>query len=148
MRTRTWTAALGVGAALLAAGCGQEDVFSLEPGTCFQDVAAVSEEGGGEVAEVPVVDCDEPHDNEVFATFDLAHEEFPGDTAVREAADDGCQQRFEDYVGTDYPTSRFVSSHLVPTERTWAGQGDREVVCFLYDMDLQKLEGSAEGSGQ
>ena len=133
---------------LLGAGCSGGNVFALEPGTCFDDVTELTAEGGGEVGEVPVVDCAEPHDNEVFATFDLEGDTFPGDEQVLAQADQGCLDRFEDYVGTPYADSRFVSSHLVPTARTWEVSDDREVVCFLYDLDMTKLEGSAKGSGE
>lgn len=146
MRGVTWAA--GVVAALAMTGCSQGNVFSLEPGTCFDDVAELTQEGGGEVGDVPIVDCAEPHDNEVFATFDLTDDSFPGDEAVRASADEGCEARFEDYVQRDYASSRFVVSHLVPTAQTWESADDREIVCFLYDIDLAKLEGSAEGSGE
>lgn len=135
--------------AALAAGCSSGNVFSLDPGTCFDDVAQfTSADGGDEVEDVPVVDCAEPHDNEVFATFDLEGDTFPGDEAIATRADQGCRDRFEDYVGRDYASSRFVATHLVPTQQSWDARDDREVVCFLYDIDLAKLEGSAEGSGE
>ncbi len=133
---------------LALAGCAQGNVYDLQPGTCFDDVAALTEEGGGEVGEVPVVDCDEPHDNEVFAVFDLDGEDFPGVEEVGRLADEGCLDRFEVYVGRDYDSSRFVSSHLVPTQQTWEASEDREVVCFLYDLEFAKIEGSAEGSAE
>jgi hypothetical protein len=133
--------------ALLVVSCAQGNVFSLEPGTCFDDVDAFFEEDSEGVSDVPTVDCDEPHDNEVFATFDLPDGSYPGDDAVTTAADDGCIDRFADYVGIDYADSRFVSTYLVPTADSWA-DGDREVVCFLYDIDLAKIEGSAEGMAE
>lgn len=139
---------LAVVAAVVVAGCSEGNVFSLDPGTCFDDVSQITDEGGGEVEDVPIVDCDEPHDNEVFATFDLEGEDFPGDDAVATRAEQGCLDRFEAYVGRDYASSRFVATHLVPTEQSWEVRDDREVVCFLYDVDLARLEGSAQGSGE
>lgn len=148
MHTRHRLGALALAAATLTAGCSQGNVFSIEAGTCFDDVAEFTEEGGGEVSDVPVVDCAEPHDNEVYATFDIDGDEWPGEEAVRTAADEGCVGRFEDYVGRDYPSSRFVSQNIVPTEQTWNQAGDREVICFLHNIELAKLEGSAQGSGE
>lgn len=147
MRDRLRGAVLSAALLVAATGCGDGNVFSLEPGTCFDDVAELAEEGGGEIGEVPVVDCRQPHDNEVFATFDLEGDTFPGDDQVLQAAVDGCLARFGDYVGSEPGTSRYLVSHLVPTARTWDVNDDREVVCFLYDRQLEKLEGSAEGSG-
>ena len=135
--------------AVLAFGvvsCGRGNVFSLEPGTCFDDVNELVEDGGGEVGEVPVVECDGPHDNEVFATFDLEGDAFPGNEQVLALAAEGCADRLAEYVGQDADTSRYAVSHLVPTERTWDVNDDREVVCFLYDRELAELEGSARAT--
>lgn len=145
---------LVVGAMAVLRGGGSPDddgadvsVFELTVGTCFDDVAAFGEQGGGEVGDLPVVECDAPHDNEVYAVFNVEESAFPGDEAMRETAEEGCLARFEPYVDRDYDSSRLVISHLVPTDGTWA-RGDREVICFLYDIDLEKLVGSMEGSEQ
>ncbi|MCI0678240.1 MAG: septum formation family protein [Actinobacteria bacterium] len=143
MRPSRWVVA-GI---LVLAACAQGNVFTLEPGTCFDDVDAFFEEDSEGVSDVPTVDCEDPHDNEVYATFDVADGEFPGVDALVAEADERCLDVFEDYVGASYADSRFVYSYLLPTEDSW-GQGDREIVCFLYDLNLEKLEGSAEGSGE
>lgn len=129
---------------LVLTACAQGNVFSLEPGTCFDDVDAFYDDESEGVSDVPTVDCAEPHDNEVFATYDLPDGDFPGQEAIATTAEEECIERFEDYVGIAYADSRFVSTHLIPTAQSWEG-GDREVVCFLYDIDYAKIEGSAEG---
>lgn len=134
-------------AALALTGCARGNVHELEAGTCFDDVSALAEEGGGDVGQVPVVDCDEPHDNEVFATFELDDGDHPGLDEVRRLAEEGCRDRFEDYVGSSPEDSELVTSHLVPTEQSWAAADDRQVVCFLYDLGLEKLEGSVARAG-
>lgn len=134
-------------AAVALAGCVRGNVHALEPGTCFDDVSALADEGGGEVGQVPVVDCDEPHDNEVFATVTLEGDAYPGLDEVRRRADDECVDRFEDYVGAAPDAAGLVASHLVPTQQSWSASDDRQVVCFLYDLGLEKLEGSVAGTG-
>ena len=133
--------------AMALAGCARGNVHELAAGTCFDDVSALADEGGGEVGQVPVVDCDEPHDNEVFGTFALEGDEYPGLDAVGRQAEEGCRDRFEDYVGADPEEAGLVVSHLVPTEQSWSAADDREVVCFLYDLGLEKLERSVAGAG-
>lgn len=128
-------------------GCVRGNVHGLEAGTCFDDVSALADEGGGEVGQVPVVDCDEPHDNEVFGTFTLEGDTHPGLEEVRRLAEEGCRDRFEDYVGSSPEDSELVTSHLVPTEQSWAAADDRQVVCFLHDLGFEKLEGSVAPSG-
>ena len=129
---------------VVAAGCGDDEgnVFSLEEGQCFDDPQAT-----GEISDVPIVECDEPHDNEVFFTFDLPDGDYPGDIAVQEQASEGCLGAFEGYVGLDYATSELDILFLSPTSDSWDQADDREVVCFLYRVDQEKMTGSMQGSG-
>lgn len=134
-------------AALLAGGCGflgGGNVFDLSVGDCFDDTEDIS---GGEVSDVPIVDCSEPHDNEVFHTFEVDDGEFPGDDGIVAEAQEQCVPAFEEYVGTDYASSRLDVFPITPTEKSWEG-GDREIVCALYDVELAKLEGSMKDSGE
>jgi hypothetical protein len=77
---------------LSATGCfgGQGNVFSLEVGQCFDDPDVVA----AEIIDVIIVDCSSPHDNEVYAAFDLAGTVFPGVDEVFDAAHRGCEDRF------------------------------------------------------
>lgn len=129
---------------LLTTGCGLfggGNVFELAVGDCFDDTT------DEQISDVPVVDCAEPHDNEVFHVFDVADGDFPGEAALLEEAEATCIPAFEAYVGRDYATSRLDVFPITPTSSSWAG-GDREIVCALYDVDLAQLEGSMRGSGQ
>ena len=131
--------------ALLAGGCfgGQGNVFSLEVGDCFDDPTDIGEQ----VSDVTIVDCDSRHDNEVYASFDIAGAEYPGPEEVFELARVGCVERFEDYVGVDLDSSRLAATFLAPTEQSWNNSDDREVICYLLDRGGLKLESSMEGSG-
>lgn len=131
-----------VALAIVASACGEGNVFSLEVGTCFDDPDAAS----GEVSDVPVVECSEPHDNEVYYLFDLPDGDFPGTASVENSAQDGCLAQFEAYVGEPYETSVLGIWPLYPTAGSW-DQGDREIVCVLYDIDGTPLTGSVRGSG-
>lgn len=132
---------------LVVVACGSSepagDVFSLAVGDCFDDPGS----GEGQVSSVPLVDCAEPHDNEVFAVFDLPDGPFPGNAEVQEAADLGCVERFASFVGTDYAVSELFLSSLSPTQASWDGRDDREVICFLYEPGV-RLVGSERGSGR
>lgn len=130
-----------LGAATLLAACGSGNVFSLEVGTCYQDPGAVDE-----VSDVETVDCGEAHDYEVFALFDLDDGDYPGQEAVGEAALQGCFLDFEQYVGRDYQSSELDMTWLIPTSDSW-GDGDREVVCTLFEFAGGQLTGSMKDSG-
>lgn len=117
------------------------DVFAITVGDCTND----EDQAAAEVSSVPVVPCAEEHDNEAYWAFDLEDAEFPGDTAVRTLADEGCYGAFEAFVGATYEDSRYDYFPMSPSSLSWA-QGDREVVCFVYDVSGAKLTGSAAGT--
>jgi hypothetical protein len=123
---------VAVTAALLATtavGCGGGG-FSLERGDCVR----TAEEGPGPdgMAEVTIVDCDEPHHLEVFHVFELA----PGQTdgaALVDAVRDACLgEAFTDYVGVPEDRSELELLPIPPTAEQIA-RGDTEVVCTLRE---------------
>ena len=122
-------------------GAGTIDVFDLQVGDCFDDGDAYSDE----ISTLPAVPCNEPHDNEAYAAFNVSLDSYPGDIAMWEMANEECYNRFESFVGRDYESSRYDYFTLHPTSQSWA-QNDREVVCAIYDMDLRKLTGSVRGT--
>lgn len=134
-------AALLILIAALATSCQAGNVFSLSPGDCFNDPSATDE-----VSDVEIVDCTEPHDNEVYSTFDIPGSDFPGVASVQSSAADGCTDAFDAYVGRDYFSSSLEISALTPTDQSW-DQGDREVVCFLFDLNGARLTTSVKGTG-
>lgn len=115
-------------------------VLTLDVGTCFDDP-----ESFDEVTDVPVTDCADPHDNEVFSTFDIPDGDYPGDEAVNAAAENGCLAAFEPYVGLDYASSVYDIGWFTPTQDSWDA-GDREVICFVYEVTFAKITGSVQGS--
>ena len=121
---------------------GAVDAFSIQVGDCFDDQTATEE-----VSDVPGVPCTTPHDNEVFATFDLTAPKWPGDEQVNGLADEGCLERFQKAIGTTYEESVLMITTLVPSQGSWTQMDDREVVCVTYHMEYEKLEGSVLGSG-
>lgn len=125
------------------AAAGSLDAFSMRVGDCYDDQVFYSDE----VSDVPGVPCDEPHDNEVFAVFDIQEGTYPGEERTLEIADEGCLERFESYVGQTYEESALMITNLVPSKGSWHQVADREVICVAYDMELEKLTGSVRGTG-
>jgi hypothetical protein len=120
-------------------GQGSIDAFEIRVGDCFDDTSS----GFEEVTDLPGVPCSEPHDNEAFAVFNLTMANYPGDT-MAELAYDSCMERFEPFVGNEYESSTLEILTLYPTISSWQ-QSDREVICAVYDMNDEKLQGSAKG---
>ena len=132
---------VGVALAGVALAACRGNVFDLAVGDCFDQPDATV------VTDVAVVPCVEPHDNEVYAAFELPEGDFPGEDDLAELATAGCLERFEEWAGTGYAQSRLVSQHLTPTREGWERADDREVVCFVQDEDGEPLVGSLEGVG-
>lgn len=131
-------------------GAGGLSVFSMQVGDCFDDPPGLWE-GDTEFGELPGLPCSEPHDNEVFHIFNYpasSDAPFPGDAELLDWGLDTCIGAFESYVGTSYLRSRLDVAPLIPTIDSWEDQGDREIVCGLYDLTLAKLVGSMKDSGQ
>ena len=134
--------------ALLATACGgDKSVYSLEVGDCFDDPASQT----AEVSDGDEASCSEGHDNEVYAVADHPAGDdapYPGDEALEVYGIGYCLSEFENYVGISYEESRLDFTYLLPVRDGWEGDDDRGFVCFLYDLNLAKLTGSMQGSGE
>ncbi len=138
-------------AALLLAACSGDDAtgedtlgaepfqLELDVGQCFDRPA------DPDVESVPAVACRRPHDLQVVAVFDLDDEdEYPGPGVVADRAGNGCNERFEDYVGVPQDSSGLVLVPYAPDELAWEA-GERQVTCAVA-LSEGRLEGSVEGS--
>jgi hypothetical protein len=122
-------------------------VFELEVGTCFDDPAFAADESST-IGDTTAVQCFDPHDAEVFAVVAFTQtdeDDYPGEEAVQDYADDQCFDRFEDFVGIPYEESALDIATIWPTEDSWA-EGDREAVCSVFHVENQKLEGTMDGA--
>lgn len=124
----------------VVAGNDDADVFSIKVGDCLEDASF-----SGEVMDVPIVPCSEPHDAEAYLSSLLPDGDFPGDEAVQAEADEACAgAAFEEFVGLPFEESTLSYTYLSPTEASWAA-ADREILCMVLDP-AGKTEGSLEGS--
>ncbi|KOX24236.1 septum formation family protein [Nocardiopsis sp. NRRL B-16309] len=116
-------------------------VFDLEEGDCTNEV-----EEQDNIVEVPLVDCDDPHEFEVYVKDDLdADGEYPGDQEVSDMTAELCNDEFEDFVGMEYLDSELLFTSYFPTPTSWNLYDNREYLCLVYDPD-GPVEGTLEGS--
>lgn len=136
--TGTWVVvALGLVAAAIAFDDGGTDDAggtAVRPdqvavGDCFSEIP-----DDGIVTSVSTVGCDQPHEGEVYALFDLPDGDYPGEEAVTAAADDGCLERLQQDHPTAYDDPDVGVFHLYPTHSSWR-LGDREIVCVALYLD-------------
>ena len=142
---------------LIASACNRDveatevPVDQLRPGDCFNGTAVIAEKEGKEDPNVLVVaslPCSQSHEKEVFAIFEYPappDDPFPGEEAVAKAAQEGCAERFPDYVGEPFEDSELAVSVIAPGPLYWNQQDDRTIVCALYGDDLLKGSQKADG---
>ncbi|MBE3002198.1 septum formation family protein [Nocardiopsis sp. HNM0947] len=107
------------------------DVFTLRVGDCLNEMESNPDET---VSEVPKVDCEEPHDFEVYETTDLDGDStFPGEEEVAGLADEACVDAFEGFVGVEWEESTLEYTTLFPTAEGWEDHNDREALCLVFD---------------
>ena len=116
-------------------------VFAIEDGDCLASDPSVQ---GGEVTEVPKVDCGEPHFTEVFHTYTIDTAELPPAAEMEGIVQDQCVAEFESFVGMPYDQSALEITWLEPTPESWE-RGDHELVCMITDPAGQTT-GSLEGA--
>ncbi len=120
---------------------GDVGVFALQVGDCFD------QELGAEVESLSAIPCADDHELEVYAKFDMPDGDFPGDDVVTAAAEEGCLERFSDYVGIEYADSIYFYTFLSPLEDGWNRIDDREIVCLLTTTGSDPNTGTARNSG-
>lgn len=118
---------------------GEVGTLSLKVGDCL------AEEAEGEIESVPVVPCSEPHDSELFHSFEIPGDDFPGVDEVQTIAVDTCTEEFESFIGVSYEDSVWDITAVYPTEETWDQIDDREIICGVFPISDEDTTGSARG---
>lgn len=126
------------------------DVFALKVGDCMP-----ASDTSGEITDVDVVPCSEPHADEVFYEFELPDGDLPGDEEITAQVEAECVPVFSEFVGVDYYESTLDFWWMTPTEQTWTQADDRLVQCIIYKPDPDDTTGqtklevtdSLEGAG-
>jgi hypothetical protein len=104
-----------------------QDVFALGVGDCAADSSLE-----GEVQEVTIIDCGQPHATEVFHSYLIPDEALPDDTGIQTIVEEQCLPAFQSFVGLDYYDSVLEVTFLSPTAESWDA-GDRELLCLIVD---------------
>lgn len=116
------------------------DVFSLSVGDCMPESDTT-----GEITDVDVVKCTEPHVDEVFYEFELPDGDLPSDDEITAAVEKECVPAFNEYVGSDYyEESTLDFWWITPTADTWSQLNDRLVQCIVYQPDPEDPTASVE----
>jgi hypothetical protein len=108
---------------------GSVPALRLRVGDCI----AVSQTG--EFETIPVVPCNERHELQVFAAFEIDEVDFPGDNAVQSIADVRCSNEFAAAFGGRDDFDEWGVTNFTPLEVGWRELNDREVLCLVGRFD-------------
>jgi len=109
---------------------GTISVQRLRLGDCFDHGALPDDNGRFRITTVRVVPCAEPHDWEVFHTFSLTGDAYPGTGEVSRFSEGGCLDAIEPFLGGPLDHSGPEVDYLHPTAASWR-QDDRLVQCVI-----------------
>ena len=112
-------------------------VFGLRPGQCVNT--------GSDALKPTVLSCARPHDAEVFAVFTLPAAPWPGTSAVRMDAGNGCASRLGSYINPQLATAGLAQEFVYPNRDAWQAN-QRTVVCEVSATEGQ-LTGSVRANG-
>ena len=118
-------------------------VNQLTVGECLDDEQLEAYLGGG---DFEVASCSDPHDYEVYVSWEYAPGPYPGDDAVKSKLAEVCLGEFQAYVGRDYDSSALDFYRAWPGRDLWES-GSRIGECLLFDVEGNELTGSAYGRG-
>lgn len=151
--------------AALSSGCSPAEQKSTESvsqgydeafvGMCFNDASPedthIDEGSNAAITNLALesLSCQAPHDNEVYYIYPLpAEAETKLDTeAFFEDMLDICEDKFEDYIGSDYRESYYEMSVLFPTTESWK-LGHKQAICYAFHPEAKKLDFELKGIGE
>ncbi|WP_207453334.1 septum formation family protein [Herbiconiux sp. SYSU D00978] len=113
------------------------NVNELTVGDCWSGATE------GEIFEVELIDCAQPHQSEAFHAVQAPDGEYPTEDVFAQLAFDECAgDVFTQYTGQAYdPAANLQVYYYAPLADGWE-QGDREVLCYLANLDGSLLQGS------
>jgi|GEM_PF-3505176 len=98
----------------------------LEVGDCIADATATT----GDVKTFDSIDCDKPHDGEVFTIIKVEGDRYPGLKVVSGKGQRGCRARLRRQATPKaFADRRLGYKFVYPTLQSWR-QDDREVTCL------------------
>ena len=102
---------------------------------------------GSQIGDVEVVDCNIPHQYEVYNNYEITLSTLPDEDTMSSEATTACSSTFQEYVGISYNQSQYKASYLYPTSGSWA-QGDRTITCTITTSDGSLITGSLKGAAR
>lgn len=119
--------------------------FAVKVGDCVQlpDAPPTERAAAGLIESVEGVPCEQPHDAQAYATFDLVGITTYDEAVIDDRAQRMCLERWSGAIGTDYLRDRGRDVvYFMPSEQSWTVIDDRAVMCFVVRIGGAPLVGS------
>ena len=106
----------------------------LQVGDCYNEPdpasATTNDDGKRQVGSVEVVDCEVPHQHEVYSTYTITSSTFPSDDDMKTEVYNACYDSFTSYVGVDVDSSSYGTLTYTPTSISW-NFGNHQITCAV-----------------
>ncbi|MEW2071110.1 DUF4190 domain-containing protein [Streptomyces sp. NPDC007346] len=111
-------------------------LFGLRVGDCFTPGAGVPTQADPRLKDLSaeVVECDEPHQGEVYGSFQLKGGSFPGTGAIASSAYRSCAPLLHDFALDSSALPRVQLFFYHPDATGWT-LGNRTVLCWIGPPD-------------
>ena len=127
--------------AITAQGNDATSVADLDEGECFN---------GDDLNDIATVDCDEPHQSQLYDVIDAPDPSipYPADT-VQADGDTACGTAFDAFYGAtnDVATTNGLGLRAVPPSQEQWDNGETATYCLVQGLNGDALQGSMAGKG-
>jgi hypothetical protein len=107
-------------------------LFDLREDDCFTPTDGLPTPGGDRLKSLTakIVPCDETHQGQVYGSFELTGEAFPGAEAIVAETHQGCAPLLHDFARDTMALPRVQMYYYYPEGLSWAS-GNRTVLCWV-----------------
>jgi len=117
---------------------------AVKVGDCFNNYRFENERTDLTEFIFTIVNCDRPHEGEVYHQVSYPDPEFPGVSTLEDWSQQECYRHFRAWVGQEYELSELEFSTFLPTEELWSEpvEHSKRLSCYLRTSDGSYLAGS------
>lgn len=135
----------GDGTVVLGEANDRTGSSQLIVGSCFDSTVRPDGTGGGDVVDIDLLSCTQPHPKEAIEILAIPGgrlDPYPGREQISDQASPSCRDAFEVVTGRElFAGDELTMSFILPSPESWRA-GDRRLVCEIRRADGQPLIGS------
>ena len=105
-------------------------------GDCFNHVGAP---GSSDV--VDVVDCEDPHQGQVYYTAEFDMNTATSDSGIEDSSYDACEQAVANSLKPEALNQNFAWSYFWPSLAQYQENGTDSVVCYIHQPTMDNYTG-------